>query len=319
MLATRQRRVVRRRLLGHADRHVPAPRARRRVGRRRAVLVAVPRRRSLRRRRCPSSTGRSASSLPWSWPASPRCGGSGGRSAWPTRPRRERSCGPGGCGRDDPARAPRPDRRQRRRPAARAGRPAARRRGRRQARRSPSARRRRWPERRGSCRARCARCRDDRRGHRRRRSGASRSRSTSGGSSSTTASSTASPLADVPAATWAAWRADARVAPAGRGDLAELGARVRAACETRRRRRRRDVVVVTHVSPIKAAVAWALGVGDGVTWRLFVAPASMSPDRGARRPAVTPRRSTTRRWRVRVEAEVAEPPGAGAPAAGASP
>jgi len=32
--------------------------------------------------------------------------------------------------------------------------------------------------------------------------------------------------------------------------------------------------VVTHVSPVKAAVAWALGVGDEVTWHLYVAPRS---------------------------------------------
>ena len=36
------------------------------------------------------------------------------------------------------------------------------------------------------------------------------------------------------------------------------------------------MVVVTHVSPLKAAVAWALDVGDAVTWRLFVAPASIT-------------------------------------------
>jgi broad specificity phosphatase PhoE len=39
---------------------------------------------------------------------------------------------------------------------------------------------------------------------------------------------------------------------------------------------RRDVVVVTHVSPIKAAVAWALGVGDDVAWRMWVATASVT-------------------------------------------
>jgi len=33
---------------------------------------------------------------------------------------------------------------------------------------------------------------------------------------------------------------------------------------------------VTHVSPIKAAVAWALGVGDDIAWRLYVAPASIT-------------------------------------------
>jgi broad specificity phosphatase PhoE len=37
-----------------------------------------------------------------------------------------------------------------------------------------------------------------------------------------------------------------------------------------------DVVVVTHVSPVKAAVAWALDVDDRVTWRLFVAPGSVT-------------------------------------------
>ena len=38
----------------------------------------------------------------------------------------------------------------------------------------------------------------------------------------------------------------------------------------------RDVVVVTHVSPIKAAVAWALGVGDEICWRMFVDVASVT-------------------------------------------
>ena len=37
-----------------------------------------------------------------------------------------------------------------------------------------------------------------------------------------------------------------------------------------------DVVVVTHVSPIKAAVAWALGVGDETSWRMFVDVASLT-------------------------------------------
>jgi broad specificity phosphatase PhoE len=35
-------------------------------------------------------------------------------------------------------------------------------------------------------------------------------------------------------------------------------------------------VVVTHVSPIKAAVAWALDVGDEIAWRTWVAPASIT-------------------------------------------
>ena len=38
----------------------------------------------------------------------------------------------------------------------------------------------------------------------------------------------------------------------------------------------RDVVVVTHVSPVKAALAWALGVGDEISFRAYVAPASIT-------------------------------------------
>jgi broad specificity phosphatase PhoE len=35
-------------------------------------------------------------------------------------------------------------------------------------------------------------------------------------------------------------------------------------------------VVVTHVSPIKAAIAWALGVPHDVAWRMWVEDASVS-------------------------------------------
>jgi broad specificity phosphatase PhoE len=82
-------------------------------------------------------------------------------------------------------------------------------------------------------------------------------------------------LADVPASTWSTWRADVTWRPPGGESLAELGARVRVACEELAPIAT-DVVVVTHVSPVKAAVAWALGVGDEVTWRMFVAPASLT-------------------------------------------
>jgi broad specificity phosphatase PhoE len=84
------------------------------------------------------------------------------------------------------------------------------------------------------------------------------------------------PMADVPAETWAAWRADVGWRPPGGESLADLGARVRDACADLTDAAERDVVVVTHVSPIKAAVAWALGVGDEVTWRMWVAPASIT-------------------------------------------
>jgi broad specificity phosphatase PhoE len=85
------------------------------------------------------------------------------------------------------------------------------------------------------------------------------------------------PVADVAPATWAAWRRDPTFCPPGGECLADLGRRVRAACDDLAEAARDgNVVVVTHVSPVKAAVAWALGVGDEATWRMYVAPASIS-------------------------------------------
>jgi broad specificity phosphatase PhoE len=85
------------------------------------------------------------------------------------------------------------------------------------------------------------------------------------------------PLTDVPRATWAEWQADPGWAPEGGESLAEVGVRVRAACEDLAEEcAERDVVVVTHVSPLKAAVAWALATGDDVTWHLYAAPASVT-------------------------------------------
>ncbi|MGH9049731.1 MAG: histidine phosphatase family protein [Acidimicrobiia bacterium] len=82
---------------------------------------------------------------------------------------------------------------------------------------------------------------------------------------------------DVDEAVWARWRADPSYVPANGESLAALGARVRPACdELAIEAAERDVVVVSHVSPIKAAIAWGLGVGDEVAWRLFVRDASIA-------------------------------------------
>ena len=84
------------------------------------------------------------------------------------------------------------------------------------------------------------------------------------------------PVASVTDAVWEAWRADTSFVPAGGESLAELGKRVRAACEELAADAvDRDVLVVTHVSPIKAAVAWALNAGDDVAWRLYVEDAAV--------------------------------------------
>ena len=80
----------------------------------------------------------------------------------------------------------------------------------------------------------------------------------------------------VPAEDWAAWRADDGFTPPGGESLAALQARVETssaalvplAADA-------EVVVVSHVSPIKAAIAWALGVGPKVSWRMNVGQASI--------------------------------------------
>lgn len=83
------------------------------------------------------------------------------------------------------------------------------------------------------------------------------------------------PFNDVPAATWQRWRRDASYAPPGGESLAALGRRVREACEDLATRDG-DVAVISHVSPIKAAIAWTLGVDDTVAWRMFLDVASIS-------------------------------------------
>lgn len=82
---------------------------------------------------------------------------------------------------------------------------------------------------------------------------------------------------EVPAETWAEWTADADFRPPGGETLGELGVRVRAAVdELASTGVGEHVVVVSHVSPIKAAVAWALGVGDSVAWRCRLDPAAIT-------------------------------------------
>jgi broad specificity phosphatase PhoE len=85
------------------------------------------------------------------------------------------------------------------------------------------------------------------------------------------------PASALDAEGWRAWRDDPGHVPAGGESVAEVGARVRSACrELAGAAAEGDVVVVSHVSPIKAAIAWALGVGDEVAWRLWVADAAVS-------------------------------------------
>lgn len=82
---------------------------------------------------------------------------------------------------------------------------------------------------------------------------------------------------DVRAELWANWRDDPAWAPPGGESLAGANRRVWQACdELAGEIVAADVVAVTHVGPIKAAVAWALGVGPATAWRMHVDPASIS-------------------------------------------
>lgn len=85
---------------------------------------------------------------------------------------------------------------------------------------------------------------------------------------------------DLPDGLWRRWQADPAYRPPGGESLADVGTRVRAACEELLGpgcpAREGDVVVVSHVSPIKAAVAWALGTGDSVAWRMRLSTGSLT-------------------------------------------
>jgi broad specificity phosphatase PhoE len=89
-------------------------------------------------------------------------------------------------------------------------------------------------------------------------------------------------LGDVPADVWTRWRTDPDFRPPGGESLAQAGARVRDAClelfaeEGAGARADGHVVVVSHVSPIKAATCWALGLGDAGAWRLYLSTGSVT-------------------------------------------
>ncbi len=90
------------------------------------------------------------------------------------------------------------------------------------------------------------------------------------------------PLQGIPAEVWRLWQADRGFRPEGGETLAEVDERVAAACTelfaedgAGARRLDGDVAVVSHVTPIKAAVGWALGTPD-LYWRLFLRTASVT-------------------------------------------
>ena len=81
---------------------------------------------------------------------------------------------------------------------------------------------------------------------------------------------------EIDADTWSKWRKDPLFRPPNGESLVDVETRVRGALERVRELGARSVIVVSHVSPIKAAVTLALGVDAGVAWRTRLDPASIS-------------------------------------------
>jgi probable phosphoglycerate mutase len=87
------------------------------------------------------------------------------------------------------------------------------------------------------------------------------------------------PLADVPREVWAAWQDDIDFAPPSGESLRSVQGRV-SECAASLLARSADgpVIAVSHVSPIKAAAIWALGLDDlpHLAWRLRLDVASIT-------------------------------------------
>lgn len=84
------------------------------------------------------------------------------------------------------------------------------------------------------------------------------------------------PAATVPAGVWEQWRNDPDFVPAGGEAFAALDARVRAACDALvTRAAEENIVIVSHVSPIKAAVGWALDVDLRIAFRCHLDQATV--------------------------------------------
>lgn len=97
------------------------------------------------------------------------------------------------------------------------------------------------------------------------------------------------PHADVPSEVWQHWRNDFDFVPEGGEALSALDRRVREACDDLvERAAHENVVVVSHVSPMKSAVAWALGVDIGISWNCHLDHSSICRiEIRGRRPVLT--------------------------------
>jgi len=91
-----------------------------------------------------------------------------------------------------------------------------------------------------------------------------------------------SPLAKIPTPTWSEWRNDPNFAPPGGERLGDVRARVAEAIGSLVAAAAdapldyATVIVVSHVAPIKAAVAEVLGTSDSISWRMHLDQASIT-------------------------------------------
>ncbi len=84
-------------------------------------------------------------------------------------------------------------------------------------------------------------------------------------------------ITDLPRDLFRNWMTDPEFAAPGGESLRMLATRVHAACEELLEAARdQEIVVVTHATPIKVAMAWALGVDVGIVWRSHVDQASIT-------------------------------------------
>jgi len=84
-------------------------------------------------------------------------------------------------------------------------------------------------------------------------------------------------VVDVPTVEWNRWMSEPDFAPAGCETLRSLANRVGEACdELLEQARDSNVVVVSHATPVKAAMAWALGADVTIVARSFIDQASIT-------------------------------------------
>lgn len=85
------------------------------------------------------------------------------------------------------------------------------------------------------------------------------------------------PMTDIPHDVWQKWRTNHHFRPPNGETLAELDERVQLALrDVSERAHDEHVIVVSHVSPIKSAVVWALSGDTSMTWRCMLDRASIT-------------------------------------------